>query len=43
MFHTSLNLQVKDNFNHMQKIRYRIADMYRRHIQALAGRAEVMS
>ena len=43
MFHTSLNLQVKDNFNHMQKIRYRIADMYRRHIDALKGRADVMS
>ena len=42
LFQTSLNLQVKDHFNHTQKIRLHIAHLYRTHISALKGRAEVM-
>ena len=43
LFQTNLNLEVKDSFNHVNDIRYRIAVLYRQHIEALQGRAKVMS
>ena len=42
LFSTSLNIQIKDHFNHTQKIRLKIAQLYRAHINALKSRAAVM-
>ena len=43
LFQTSLNLQVKNSFDHVNLIRYKIARMYRDHVESLRNRANVMS
>jgi len=43
LFHTNLNLQAKDHFTHLQKVRSKIAEMYRSHVRALENRAGVLS
>ena len=43
LFQTNLNLEAKDQFNHLQKMRYRIAEMYKRHIEALYDRVYCLS
>ena len=43
LFQTNLNLQAKDSFNHVNDVRDRMAEMYRKHIAALEGRASVLS
>lgn len=35
LFQSALNLEAKDKFDHVNKIRYKIARMYRNHIEAL--------
>lgn len=42
LFQTNLNLQAKDHFNHVNDMRYKVADMYRRHLNALKGRVDAM-
>ena len=43
LFATALNVQTKGSFNHMNEVRYKVATMYRRHLEALDSRANVMS
>ena len=43
LFTTGMNMETKSCFNHVNKIRYRIAEMYKEHTKALYGRANVMS
>jgi hypothetical protein len=42
LFQTNLNLQTKESFNHVNEMRYKVAAMYRRHLQALRGRSDAM-
>ena len=42
LFMTNLNCQTKTRFNYLQKMRFKIAAMYRAHIQALESRTRVM-
>ena len=43
LFQTALNLETKDSFEHVNHIRYKIARMYRDHIEALRLRADTLS
>ena len=43
LFATALNVQTKGSFNRMNEVRYKVATMYRRHLEALDSRANVMS
>jgi len=43
LFHTNMNLQTKENFNHTNEMRYKVAAMYRRHLNSLIGRSDAMS
>ena len=42
LFHTNLNLQAKNNFNNVNEVRYKVADMYKKHLYAIEYRTGVM-